>query len=160
MTPAASKRRRMTRRWRYVAAFAAVLVGGGVPSVHADTVPGARCDVRQLETLTLRVGKAPAVVPRGRTLIVPVEVVRAAGTPVELGAEGVTVLVGLAGPDWGVYGDLVSNAQGRTVARFAVPRGVRGAVRLDVEGFRPVINATCLSVEEHGRVVLPWGVVS
>lgn len=161
MTRDASNRARMTSRWRcVVATCAAVLVALAVPSVSADTAPGTQCNTRQFETLTLNVGKAPKSIPAGRTLAVPVQVVRAAGTAAERGAEGVKVRVTLVGKGWGVFGELVSDAQGRTVTRLAVPRKARGAVRLDVEGFRPLMSVPCLALEEHGRLMVPWGVAS
>lgn len=125
-------------------------------STHAAP---ARCDITQVETLTVRLGKAPKTLPAGKTFLLTIEVLRAAGTPAEDGAEGVEVLVGLTGKGWGAYAQLMSDAQGRAVARLPIPRKVRGATELDVDAFRELVALPCLTVEEHGRVVTPWASV-
>jgi hypothetical protein len=131
-----------------------LLAGVLAPSAAAE--PG-RCDVIQLETLTPRVGAPPRVVAPGKVLALDVQVVRAGGTQAELPAEGVRVLVGLTGSDWGAYDDVLTDAKGTARARLAVPRGARGAAEADVEVYRVVVDAPCAAVEEHGRVTLPWG---
>lgn len=129
-----------------------LLVAALVPA-HASA---ARCDITQLETLTVRVGSAPASLPSGRPVAVAAVVVRGAGTPAELPATGIEVFVGLTGASWGAYDSRVTDASGRVTALLPVPRGVRGATELDVEAVRVVLDAPCLTVEEHGRVVRPW----
>lgn len=129
------------------------LVLGMAAPAHA----AARCDTKQVETLTARLPAAPATVRAGRPLEVPVSVVRAAGTPAELGAFDVEVLVGLTGKGWGAYDRQVSSMDGSVTARLDVPTGVTGKVTLDVEVVRVVVAAPCLNVEEHGRTTRPWG---
>ena len=117
----------------------------------------ARCDTKQVETLTARLPAAPPEVHAGQALTVPVSVVRAAGTPAELAAFDVEVLVGLTGKGWGAYDRQVSSMDGTATARVVVPTGVTGKATLDVEVVRVVVAAPCLNVEEHGRITRPWG---
>jgi hypothetical protein len=129
----------------------------GLVLVGAPAHASERCDTKQVETLTARLPGAPAVVHAGSSLTVPVSVVRAAGTPAELGAFDVEVLVGLTGKGWGAYDRQVSATDGTATARVAVPSGVTGTATLDVEVVRVVVAAPCLNVEEHGRTTRPWG---
>lgn len=119
----------------------------------------ARCDITQLETLTVRVGPAPASLRSGRPVALVADVVRGGGTPAEAPAAGIEVFVGLTGAGWGTYDSRVTDASGRITAALPLPRGVRGASELDVEAVRVVLDAPCLTVEEHGRVVRPWAQV-
>lgn len=129
-----------------------LLVAALVPA-HASA---ARCDITQLETLTVRVGPAPPSLPSGRPVALAIDVVRGAGTPAELPASGIEVFVGLTGAGWGAYDIRVTDASGRVTAALPLPKGVRGPTELDVEAVRGILDAPCLTVEEHGRVVVPW----
>lgn len=118
-----------------------------------------RCDTTQVEDLAVRYASAPRSVTAGTTVTLAVDVHRAGGTPAQLGAEGVDILVGLSGSSWGVYDRVVSDAQGHGEVLLAVPAGVKGRTRMEVEVVRELVSAPCLRVEEHGRVVKPWGPV-
>lgn len=135
---------------------AALLVVALAPAAGAAP---ARCDITQVETLTPRFGPAPKALPAGKPFTLAVKVLRAAGTPAELPAEDVEVQVGLKGAGWSTYGQVVTDAQGKGVTQLAVPRGVKGAAEIDVEVFRVLVDAPCLTIEEHGRVTTGWGQV-
>ena len=130
---------------------------GLVLGLAAPSHAASRCDTKQVETLTVRLPAAPAVVRTGTTLQVPVSVVRAAGTPAELGAFDVEVLIGLTGNGWGGYDQQRTAMDGTATARVVVPAGVTGKAALDVEVVRVVLAAPCMNVEEHGRITRPWG---
>lgn len=132
--------------------FLALLAGALVPG----TASAARCDVIQLETLTVRFAGPPPSLRSGRPVTLVVDVVRGARTPAALAASDVEVFVGLTGDGWGAYDRRVTDAAGRVTASLAVPKGVRGPTELDVEGVRVVVDAPCAAVEEHGQVVTPW----
>lgn len=112
-----------------------------------------RCDTKQVETLSVKVGTAPANLRPGQPIDVPVSVVRGADTP----AFDVQVLVGLSGLRWGAYAQLMSGMDGRAVVHLVVPTDAVGKAVLDVEVVRGLVNAPCVVIEEHGRVSRPWG---
>lgn len=141
------------RRWlRWRATWALLLF---VPVLPAQAA-AVRCDITQLETLTPRFSPPPKQLVAGRRVAVIIDVVRAAGTAAERGAEGIEVLVALTGKDWGGYDLLATNAQGRAVAHVLVPRQARGRAELELDVFRTVVGLPCLTVEEHGRAVTAW----
>ncbi len=141
--------------------MAVLVVGGGL--LPAEASPE-RCDTRQVETLTIRVGDAPVRLRPGQQVPVTFTVVRGSGSAAESGAAGVEVGVSLTGTAggtrWGAYGDLVSEADGSGATSLVVPRGVSGSATLDVEVFRDLIALPCLQVEEHGHLTQAWGRVS
>ena len=114
------------------------------------------CDTKQVEDLTVHVGDAPKQLTAGKQVVVPVTVTRPGGAA----AEGVDVLFGLTGPSWGAYDQPVSDSAGFAEAHLVVPKGSRGAAKLDVESVRELVNLPCLRVEEHGRTTVPWGKAS
>lgn len=135
---------------------AALLVVALAPAAGAAP---AICDITQVETLTPRFGPAPKTLAAGKPFSLAVKVVRAAGTPAELPADDVEVQIGLKGAGWSTYGQVVTDPQGKGVTKLAVPRGVKGAAEIDVEVFRVLVDAPCLTIEEHGRVITSWGKV-
>ena len=114
------------------------------------------CDTKQVEDLTVHVGAPPKRIVPGTQVVVPVTVTRPGG----VAAEGVDVLFGLTGSTWGAYDQPVSDSTGFAEAHLVVPKGSRGAAKLDVEGVHLVANLPCLRVEEHGRTTVPWGKAS
>ena len=110
------------------------------------------CDILQLETLETALPTAPAVVPAGKTLSLPVRITRA-GTP----AAGVDVFAALRGQAFGAYRSGVTGSDGTVVLRLDVPRTARGAAELDVEAYRTVTSLPCAAVEEYDRNAHPWG---
>ena len=136
---------------RRTAGWVALVLTSGVLS--SGTVAAAQtCDSTRVHTLVAQLPQAPSTFRAGRVLQVPLGVGRAAGV-----APDVTLQVGLFGDGWNVYANAVTDLDGRAVARFAVPAGVRGAVKLDVDAYRILASLPCLDIEEYDRVVRPWG---
>ncbi len=146
---------------RLTCAAAVAVLAVALPSAQAQT---ARCDTRQVETLSVHVGPAPVRLRPGQVVPVRLEVVRADGSAAQTGAAAVTVGVSLTGASsgrrWGAYGDLVTGPDGTGTAQVAIPQGVRGAATLDVEVFRGLVALPCLQVEEHGHLTVAWGRVT
>lgn len=110
------------------------------------------CDTVQVETLETELPAAPATVAAGRTLTLPVRITRAGAA-----VAGVDVFAALDGPDFGVYKSGVTGADGRAVLALAVPRTARGALEMDVQAYRTIVDLPCAGVEEYDRNALPWG---
>jgi hypothetical protein len=51
----------------------------------------------------------------------------------------------------------VTAPDGTATLRLDVPTGMRGAVELDLEAYRTLVDLPCATVEEHDRSATPWG---
>jgi hypothetical protein len=112
------------------------------------------CDVVQVASLETELPAAPTTVAAGRTLVVPVRVTRGG-----VAAGGIDVFAALDGTNFSAYRSGVTAEDGTAALTMAVPRGARGALVLDVQAHRTLVDLPCAGVEEYVRDDRPWGKV-
>lgn len=125
----------------------------------APAAPAAACGGDQyVETFTVHLGPAPATVPAGTTVPVPLVVTRAGAAP----APGVDILLVLRHTPESLngasYAAATTDLGGRALLQPALPRHARQDLTVAVDAYLDHARLPCIgTVGEHGMVTAAWG---